>query len=98
MCSENYLLTVDIKCLRKLSQDYIFLTGQCCCFMGTCREMHVVHLGQKRRSTGFWDHSRYVALDTEGRERTDLLLEDGSAKLSILYLLSIECSRAVMIS
>lgn len=84
MCSENDLLAVGMKHLRKLSEDYTFLTGQCCCSMGTCREMHVVHLGQKRRVTGFWEHNRYVAWDTEGEERADLPLEDGSAKLSIL--------------
>lgn len=73
MCSENDLLAVDMKHLSKLSQDYIFLTGQCCCFMGMCREMHVhfalVHLGQKR-NTGFWDHNRYITWETEeGKEQ-----------------------------
>lgn len=60
--------------------------------------MHVVYLGQKRRGTGFCEHSRYVAWDTEGGERADLPLEDGSAKLSILCVPSVECSGAVIIS
>lgn len=59
--------------------------------------MHVLHPGQKRRSTGFWEHNRYVAWDAEGGERADLPLEDGCAKLSILFLSSIEGLGAVMI-
>lgn len=65
------------------------------------REMYLVHLGRKRRSTGIWEHKydmyRYISWDAEGGERTDLPLDDESAKLTILYLPYIECSGAVMI-
>lgn len=90
-CFENDLLTVDMKHLRKLTGLRVFNRAVLLFHWN----VHVVHLGQKRRQ---WEHNRYVAWDTEGGERTDLPLEDGSAKLSILSVPSIERSGAVMIS
>lgn len=89
VCSEDDLLTVDMKCLRKISQDYrvmlLFhgnMQGNACSTSRAKEEKYWIVGAQQKRSLG-----------CRRRERTDLPLEDGCAVnlTSFLYWMLRSC-------